>query len=160
MQKLIPIVLLFVAASCATPKMVSYSHKRITAEGCEVGYSALKKGGELFIVTQLTSDRLVFADSPLLKIRTFKGEVLELSGVALASRTEHGAVLSGTVVVPYSTQRAMAQFKISNSQAAALADGIQKIQLTTVPIVHEKTFRRDKIGKKLHEMLTSASDEF
>ena len=34
MKKLIPIVLLFVAASCATPKMVSYSHKRITDEGC------------------------------------------------------------------------------------------------------------------------------
>lgn len=160
MKNLIRIALLFALASCATPKMVSYTHKRITAEGCEVGYSALKKGGELFIVAQLTSDRLVFADSPLLKIRTFKGEVLELSGVALASRSEHGAVLSGPVVVPYSTQKAMAQFKIDSSQVAALADGVMKVQMSTVPIVHEKTFRRDKIGKKLHEMLTSASEEF
>lgn len=154
------VLLIFALASCSAPKMVGYSHKPLSTEGCGVSLYAMKKGDERFIVAQLTSDRFVFADSPLLKIRTFDGNVMVLNGVALASRTEHGAVISGSVIVPYTSLNAMAQFKIEDTQIEELTKGIQKIQLSTLPIVHEKKFRRDKIGKKLYELLMKASDDF
>lgn len=44
----------------------------------------------------------------------------------------------------------MAQFKITPEQFEKIKDGIAKVRLSTIPIEHERTFRKDKIGKKLY----------
>ena len=60
-------MLLFLAAllvSCGPAKNVSYVYKPLSAEGCEVSYSALQEDGQLYVIVTIRSDRLVFNDTP------------------------------------------------------------------------------------------------
>ena len=160
-KRVLPLAILLVLVSCSGVKTVGYSHKILLKEGCEMKFSALcNSDEERFIVVQLSSENLVFAPSPKLKIMIFGGKTLELQGEALSSRPNDSAVLIGNFIVPISSTKSVAQFKIDKSQIEALKGGIQKVRLSTVPFVHRKTFNRDKLGKRLYDMLVAASSDF
>ena len=157
MKKLILFVFLTVLLlSCGSAKSVSYTHKPLAAEGCSVTYSALQQDGQLFIVVTVKSDRLVFSDAPTMMLKNFDGEVLKLEGTNLQSRTETSGVLIGSMVLPVSELNALAQFPVTPGEIEFFKSGIAKVRLSTIPIVHEKTFSNDKIGRYLYSELLSA----
>ena len=158
-MKRILIFFAFVAllASCGSAKSISYLHKPLAAEGCEVSYSALQQDGQLYIVVSVKSDRLVFNDFPTLMLRNFDDIVLKLDGTNLQSRTETSGMLISNVYVPISELNAMAQFPVSSTDIDFFKSGIAKVRLSTVPIVHEKSFSQDIIGKYLYKTLHQAS---
>ena len=86
----------------------------------------------------------------------FNGEVMKLDGVNLQSRSESAGVIVSNVVIPVTEISAMASFPISRDQIQFLRSGIQKVRLSTVPIVHEKTFSSDVIGYYLLGELNKA----
>ncbi len=154
-------ILLFISLtvlllSCGSAKSVSYTHKALAAEGCSVSYSALQQDGQLFVVVTVKSDRLVFSDAPTMMLRNFDGEVLKLEGTNLQSQTKTSGVLIGSMVLPVSELNALAQFPVTPGEIEFFKSGIAKVRLSTVPIVHEKTFSNDKIGRYLYSELLSA----
>lgn len=154
---------LMIIASCGTPKSVSYTHKPLAAEGCSVSYSVVSQDGLPAIVVSVKSDRLVFGDNPIMQLKNFKGEVLKLEGTNLQSRTETGGVLINNVVVPISELNALAQFPVNAQDIPFFESGIAKIRLSTIPIVHEKTFMQDQIGSYLYKTLLKeqySADDF
>jgi hypothetical protein len=142
--------------SCGSSKSVSYTHKPLAEEGCSVAYSALQQDGQLYIFVTVKSDRLIFNDTPSLMLKNFEGGVLTLEGVNLQSRTETSGMVISNVFVPISEVKAMAQFPVDATDIDFFKSGISKVRLSTVPIVHEKSFSSDKIGKYLYTGLLSA----
>ena len=151
MRKII-LLLVIVATlvSCGSTKCVSYSHRPLAAEGCNVSYSTVQDDGQSMIVVSIKSDRLVFGNNPTMMLKNFKGEVLKLSGVSLQSRSNTGGVLVSNMVVPITELNAMAEFPIEDKNIDFFASGISKSRLNTVPIVHEKEFNSDVIGRYLY----------
>lgn len=154
-------ILLFIALSalflsCGSSKSVSYTHKALADEGCSVSYSALQQDGQLFIIVTVKSDRLVFNDAPTMMLKNFDGEILKLEGTNLQSQTKTSGVLIGSMVIPVSELNALAQFPVDATDIYFFKSGIAKVRLSTVPIVHEKTFSNDKIGRYLYSELLSA----
>lgn len=157
MKKLVLYIFLAVLLlSCGSAKSISYTHKPLAAEGCSVTYSALQQDGQLSIVVTVKSDRLVFTDAPTMMLKNFDGEVLKLEGKNLQSRTETSGVLIGSMVLPVSELNALAQFPVTPGEIEFFKSGIAKVRLSTIPIVHEKTFSSDKIGRYLYSELLSA----
>ena len=149
-------VLTALILSCGPTKSVSYTYKPLAAEGCSVSYSAFQQDGQLFIAVTVKSDRLVFNDTPTMMLKNFDGEVLKLEGTNLQSRTETSGVLIGSMVLPVSELNALAQFPVSPREIDFFKSGIAKVRLSTIPIVHERTFANDKIGRYLYSELLSA----
>ncbi len=149
-------VLIAVLTSCGTAKSVSYLHKPLAAEGCSVSYSTSQNGGQLMIVVTVKSDRLVFDSTPTMMLKNFKGEVLKLEGYNLQSRSETSGVFVRNVVVPITELNAMAEFPVDAKDIGFFASGIAKVRLSTVPIMHERVFSKDAIGKYLYNSLRKA----
>lgn len=143
--------------ACGPAKNVSYSHKPLSAEGCNVSYSALQQDGQLYIVVTVKSDRLVFGDNPVMMLKNFDGEILKLDGANLQAQTKTSGVLIGSMVLPVSELNALAQFPVNSTDVDFFKSGIAKVRLSTVPIVHEKTFSQDIIGRYLYKTLQQAS---
>lgn len=156
------ISILFILTFCfaiIAKNSVSYHHNSLMAEGCEVTYSAILHDNQKFILVEVNSDRLVFIDSPTMLLKSNDGEVITLKGQSITSNKATGAVMISNVMVPYSQIKAYAEFPISDEDIEKLKDGVIKIRLTTVPITHEREFKKDKIGKKLYKFLTALEPE-
>ena len=146
------------AISCITllAQHVSYTYKPLAAEGCSVRYSAIYQEVTSYLFVEIRSDRLVFGNTPTIKFKTFKDEIIELKGKPLATSQESTGVVVGNIVVPATELQAKAQFEITDQQIALLKDGIAKVRINTVPITHERSFKNDKIGKKLYDLFLKA----
>ena len=142
---------------------VSYTYKPLAAEGCTMKYSVAKKDSSYFIIATVSSDRLVFLSEPTLKIRTFSGDVLSFDGKVIGNDNESIGVITGNIVLPISSIKSTAQFKVTPEQFEQIKKGVSKIRLTMTPMNHERTFKKDKIGKKLYEFylkLKNQGDDF
>ena len=142
-----------IATSCYSASKVGYSHRPLAAEGCSVNYSVIRQNEGLFIIATVTSDRLIFANNPTMKMKNFKGDILDLEGTSLSSQSESIGVVLNNLVVPVTELKAMAQFRVEENQIPFFEYGVQKIRLSTIPIVHEKTFSTDVIGRWLYKKL-------
>lgn len=129
---------------------VRYSYKSLAAEGCRVEYSAIWQNEVPYIVVVVSSDRLAFNDTPTLMMRLFSDELIKLEGKAITSSSQHGGMVVGNIVVPITELRATAQFPMTEEQVEMLQSGVAKVRISTIPLIHERIFRNDKIGKKLY----------
>ena len=96
-------------------------------------------------------------------IRTYKDEVIKLEGKHINDGSETGGIVSGNIVIPVTEISTTAQFKITDEQIEKLQDGVAKIRITAIPMNHERTFKKDKIGKKLYKYfneLANTDDTF
>lgn len=69
----------------------------------------------------------------------------------------------GNIVYPITEINSTAQFLITPQQFELLKDGVAKIRISMTPMNHEKSFKKDKIGKKLYDFFIkqqSVSDDF
>ena len=130
---------------------VGYTYKAFAAEGCNMKYSVAKQGTEYSIVATVRSDRMTFLNEPTMKIKTFTGECLELKGKVIGDRSQSAGLISGNIVIPVTEITSTAQFKITPQQLEVLNEGVAKIRLSMTPMNHERTFQKDKIGKKLYQ---------
>lgn len=114
-------------------------------------YSVAKQDTAYYIIATVNSDRLNFLKESTMLLKTFDGEVIKLYGSQIGSGSETVGVVSGNIVIPVTEISSTAQFKISPQQFELLKKGVAKIRLSTIPIEHERTFAKDKIGKKLYQ---------
>ena len=92
-------------------------------------------------------------------VRTTDGTVLKFSGELLDNETQSAGIVSGNIVLPVSSIKSTAQFKVTPEQFESLKDGIIKVRLSTIPIEHEREFKKDKIGKKLYKFFIEAQNK-
>jgi hypothetical protein len=161
LKKLLFIFLLMFIGHSALAQRISYNHKVLMMEGCTNVFTVVKQQEKFYIVVTVNSYRLNFLNPPTFKVKTTDGEVLEFVGnVINESKKTSGAVYNGIGGVE-TYNISTAQFEVTPEQFEKLSVGIKKIQLSTVPYVHEKNFKKDKLGKKLHKAYVKAvNDDF
>lgn len=144
--------LMLVCAS-ANAQDASYSHDTFSKDGCHVEYSSIRQDKKAFIIVAVDNGgSLGFTDSPEMLLRTGDNEVLKLSGKNLGFREKKGdTYFFGDTFHDTSSQVGMAQFEITEAQIKKLKSGVIKVRLTTTPFIHEKEFKKDKIGEKLYK---------
>ena len=149
-QIILSIVLTMFSANI-NAQTVGYTYRPLAAEGCNMKYSVVKQDTAYYIIATVKSDRLNFLKESTMLLKTFDGEVIKLYGSQISSGSETAGIVSGNIVLPVTEISSTAQFKISPQQFELLKKGVAKIRLSTIPIEHERTFAKDKIGKKLYQ---------
>lgn len=162
MKKLLILLFLFIGCRVVA-QSVSYSYRPLAAEGCNVKYSVMKQDTAYYIIVTVRSDRLKFLKEPTFLIKNFDDDVIKLQGDLLDNANESAGIMTGNIMIPVSIIYSTAQFRISPEQFELIKNGIAKVRLSTIPIEHERTFKKDKIGKKLYKFYLKAkskSDDF
>ena len=160
MRRFITLIMLTVAV-CVSAQKVKY--KGSSTAGCNVAFTVEKQDGKYYLYAEIKSQKQRFAKNVTLKMKNFRNEVITLNGEMLTSDSETSGVIISYLVIPYTTYSSTAVFLVRPDQFAAMSSGIQKIQMNTVPEIHERRFLKDKIGKKLYrlyEIAYSKSSEF
>ena len=139
---------------------VSYSYRPLAEEGCSVIYTPTFIDDTAYIVVCVKSDRLVFNDNPTMMVRFFNtDQILQLNGENINTLSNVGAVIVSNVLVPYTSLKAIAMFRITEQEMTLFTSGVERIILSTFPIVHDRTFKKDKIGKKLYKFYLDAKSQ-
>lgn len=150
MKKFLLLAIAFTLFAQLSAQIVSYSYKPLSTEGCKVEFSAVWQEGCPYIVVAITSDQLLFNDAPVITFKLFTNEVFKLYGQAISSTTSQAGLVMNNLILPITSQRAVAQFPITEEQLDKLQEGISKVRISTLPLTHERTFKKDKIGRKLY----------
>lgn len=160
MKKLIfAVCCVFVSVCCSFGQTVRYTYKPLAAEGCDVQYSVSKQSNSYFIIVTVQSDRMKFLTDATMTLKTFNNNVVTLKGTLLDTRVGSTAgVVVGNMVYPVTSIHSTAQFEITEEQFEYFNEGIAKIRLSTIPIEHERSFRKDKIGNRLYKSYQAAKD--
>ena len=149
--KILAYVLMLIISYQCNAQTVGYTYRALAAEGCNMKYSVAKQDTIYSIVATVRSDRMNFLSEPTMKIRTFSGKYLELKGTVIGNGSQSAGIISGNVVIPVTEISSTAQFRITPQQFEILNEGVAKIRLSMTPMNHERTFKKDKIGKKLYQ---------
>lgn len=153
-------VLMLLVSFAADAQTVGYTYKPLAAEGCSVQYSVAKHCGKFYIIVTVSSDRMRFTDESSMMVRTSDGNVLKFSGELIDnSATPLVGIITGDVAIPITSILSIAQFEVLPDQFELLKDGIIKVRLSTIPIEHEREFKKDKIGKKLYKFYTDVKNK-
>lgn len=150
----IKIILCIASIMCSVnlyAQTVGYTYRPFAAEGCSMKYSVARQDTAYYIIATVKSDRLNFLKESTMLLKTFDGDVIKLDGSQIGNGSESAGIVSGNIFLPITEISSTAQFKISPQQFELLKKGVAKIRLSTIPIEHERTFAKDKIGKKLYE---------
>lgn len=138
---------------------VGYTCRPLAADGCSVTYSVAKQDTSYYVIATVKSDRLNFLKEPTMLIKTFDGEVIKLSGAQIGNGSESAGVMIGNIFCPITEISSTAQFRITPQQFEQIKEGVAKVRLSTTPIEHERTFNKDKIGKKLYMLYLKQKDK-
>ena len=147
--KVLIILLMFSIGHLSYAQTVSYTYKPLAAEGCSVTYSVARQDTTYYIIAIVESDRLNFMKESTMLVKNFDNEILELTGI-----------ISGNIVIPVTSINSTAQFRICPEQFDFFQKGVSKIRLSTIPIEHERTFTKDKIGKKLYHFFIEQKNKY
>ena len=148
------VAVLCLVSSNLTAQTVGYTYKALAAEGCTMKYSVAKQDTAYYIIATVRSDRMTFLSEPTMKVRTFDDEVITLTGTVIGN-----GIVSGNIIIPVTEISSTAQFKVSPKQFESIKSGIAKIRLDMTPMNHERTFKKDKIGKKLYQFYLKAKSQ-
>lgn len=160
MKSKLLVLCVFVLSAVATyAQTVGYTYKPLAAEGCSMKYSVAKQDTSYYIIATVKSDRLSFLKESTMLLKTFDGEVIKLQGVQIGNGAESAGVVIGNIICPVTEINSTAQFRITPEQFETIKDGVAKVRLSTIPIEHERTFNKDKIGKKLYQFYLKQRDK-
>jgi len=135
----------------AHAQTVEYTYKPLAAEGCSVKYCVTKQNNAYYILVTVHSDRLMFLKESTFLLKTIDGETIKLNGNLVDNGSTSAGIVSGNMIIPINSINSTAQFHITPEQFELLKKGISKVRLSTIPINHERSFKKDKIGKKLYQ---------
>ena len=115
---------------------------------------------QIGVVVNGSWDGSTFFPEPILKIRTFNQEVVTLKGTIVQPKTSYESIVgvdSKRKTLAYS----MATFPVTAEDMEKIGHGISKLRLTTMPVNHEQSFKKDKLGLKLYQayLETKAQEE-
>ncbi len=144
---LIVSIILLTLSSCSSLLGIRYAYAPVFGPGAgEAQYGVFSNGEDLFMTVTLSSNGAIFMpDNPSIRFRNFEGTQLVLQGTSIGRTAPLISDQANT------THYVAAQFLVLPGQIDFFRSGIQSIQITTAPKVHEVSFRKDKIGLKLYK---------
>lgn len=160
MKRFLLIFLFCLQAITMFAQTVAYKHKNMSSNGGVFEFSAYKIDSVKYLVVRVSSDGLTLVNNPQLLLKVAEGDVVKLVGKTQNTTSESGTVLVGNIAANYSEIISTAIFEITDEQIEKLKDGVMKIRLTTIPVVHEKEFKRDKIGRKLYDAFLKVENDY
>lgn len=156
MKRFIQYIIASILLLSACPSMaqtVGYSYKLLATKGCTMKFSVVKQDSAYFIIVTASSLSKKFLNETMMKIRTFNDDVITLKGVAIDKQS---AVIAANLFALITENNSTAQFAITPDDFEKLNSGVSKIHLSMMPTEHERTFKKDKIGKKLYQFYLKA----
>lgn len=141
----------------------TFVHAQVSSADKAIGNYTLRfnlstENDSIFLLVVHTSWEYKMQDKPKMLIRLMGEEVISLEGILLSSSNKNGgAVVVGNIAVSSHEYITEAKFSISRDQIEKFSKGIKKIRINTTPEYYEKTWRRDKIGKKLYAKYKESS---
>lgn len=136
-------------------KAVSYVHDPFGEQGCVVIMVPAISGQMACLVVSVQSESLSFGDEVMLEMEAMDGERTALEGLSLGRLLKLGLTPASGIIHPEGMERQTAQFYLDGASIRFLEKGVRSIRLDTRPAAHEKTFKKDKIGKKLFKAFRS-----
>lgn len=159
-MRILILSLLLACGLSVSSQTVGYSYKPLSSKGCDVYYSVTKQDTTYYIMVTMIAYNMTFLKESTMLLRTFDEKVLKLKGELINNGNQSGGgVITGNVVIPISLTNSTAQFIVTPHQFELLKSGVKKIRLSTTPIEHERTFKKDKIGKKLYDFYIKERDK-
>lgn len=126
--------------------------------GCAVEYTAGWQDGAPCLSVVVSSRALVLDEAPVLLLKTFGGRVIRSEGRKIAFWTIRGGeTKEDGEFEPSTLLRTVACFPLTEDEAEALGEGVAKVRLSTFPQTYESSYRRDRIGRKLHDSFREAA---
>lgn len=124
-------------------------------------YNVMRQDTAYYIIATVTSDRLYFMKESTMMIKTARGEVIKLQGVQVGNICESDAMVMHNNIISTDVEiSSTAQFSITPEQFEKIRDGVTKVRLSTVPIEHERTFKKDKLGGRLYKLYAKQRDKY
>ena len=170
--RLLLLVICLISVRESFAQTVSYTNRPLLGEVHQVQYSIAKMDSVYYLIVTVHSSKMYFLTNPIMKVRTFNDEVFTLNGVNVRDNSQTAAYISGTngnsntatyipgrTVYPITRISTTAQFRITPEQLDKMGNGIAKIRLSMTPMNHERTFKKDKIGKKLYKLYQKVKDQ-
>lgn len=146
-------VLFLTQAASAQSVEESYS------QACTVRYAAGLEEGRPFVAVTVLSRKLVVDEAPLLLMKTFDGRIIRSEGRRVACWTTVPEGEKRDESFEFSTLlHAVVRFPLTEEEVEMLSGGIAKIRLSTLPQTYECSFRKDRIGRKLHALFREAEE--
>lgn len=155
MKKLLLILFVF-AMPYVVHAQVSYGDLFLVDYNIKINVST--ENDSIFLTLIMTSASQKMTDDPKLLLRLMDDTVISLDGRLLGSTSmADGAYMIGSVAVASNHFITEAKFPITKEQMEQFAKGVKKLRLNSSPKFHEKSWRRDKIGKKLYDKYKESS---
>ena len=158
LMKKILLFLFLVIGINAAAQTVGYSRRVLAADDSNVKYSVVKRDSAYYIIATISSARTKFLPESTMLIKNFDGEVIKLKGSLIDNHTKSVGRVEENVIQPETYVYSTAQFRITPEQFELIKNGIAKVRLSTIPVEHERTFRKDKIGRKLYQFYLKADN--
>lgn len=157
MKKILLLLFLMIGID-AMAQTVGYSRRVLAADDTNAKYSVVKRDTAYYIIATISSARTKFLQESTMLIKNFDGEVIKLKGSLISNDTKSAGRIAGDMIQPVTYVYSTAQFRITPEQFELIKNGIAKVRLSTIPIEHERTFRKDKIGRKLYQFYLKVDD--
>lgn len=120
--------------------------------------NVVTENDSVFLNMTFTSEDRKITDHPKLLLRFMDDSLISLEGVNVSSvqKNEGGLIVHG-LLLSSDYFISEAKFPISKEQISLFGKGVKKLRLNTSPKIHEKGWKRDKIGKKIYEAYLKCS---
>lgn len=146
---------LLVCLTSSGQKAVSYVHDPFSDEGCIVIMAPALSEDKACLVVSVQSEQLALPDQVRLEMESMDGQQMVLEGMSLGQISRLGRAPASGIMHPEGMENNAAQFDMDGAAIRFLEKGIRRVRLSTQPTVHEKAFKKDKIGKKLFKAFRS-----
>ncbi len=158
---LLSVLICLCAALNLSAQSVSYTFKPFGTQGGRMSFTVAKskQDATCYIVVNVSTERLFFLNNPTMKLTTFNDETLSFKGQLVGNDTNPTLALRFYFVFPMTKINSTAIFPVTPEEFEKINSGVSQIFLSTTPLQHEKTFKKDKIGKKLYEFYSKMKDE-
>lgn len=136
-----------------TTDAVKYSNS-----GFSFTFTPLINDNDCYLIVSMVSGENTFTKTPIIKIRTFGDQIVELEGEIINDKKSTAGIIVSGVFLPVESYTSIAQFKIDEETFQLLKMGIKKFHVMAVPRSFTKEFKKDKFGFKIYDMLYKAKE--
>ena len=149
---------LFCTTTAFCAKKIKYGN-----QGCNIFWSVYHPNESYQLVTQITTSNKELANPVTLKIKLFNDEIITLKGKIDHLGTESAGLCLYNLIIPISEQQYRVMYPISEEELDMLKHGVKKVQISTLPEINVKVFKKDVIGQRLwneYQEKKNSEDDF
>ena len=119
----------------------------------DVNFSFLERDNKIYLSINFDSYFNSFPEQSQVLMRFFDDSVLQLDGV----RIQKDQTREGGWLIKNDMFHSTAEYIIKKEEIESFKIGIKKIRVITVPNILEKSYKKDKLGKKLYKLYTESA---